>query len=488
MEFWEATRGLLDYALLINIALAILLVFFERRHPTVTLTWILALVFMPVVGFVLYIFLGQDLRKQKVFYLKESEEMDYFPLIESQKHFLQCAYPPFDDPELDYYYDMIMLNMNSNQSMFTRDNKLELYYEGESLFEDLYSSLQGAQVFIHMQTYIINNDKLGRELIRILTEKAREGVEVKLLYDGMGCLRLPWRFFDPLIEAGGSIAEFFPPLLPYINVRINYRNHRKICVIDGQEAWVGGFNIGDEYHGYTRSFGFWRDTHTRIRGSAVGALEFRFLLDWRFASGDDHIMEPEHMLRYSYLEEGQGQAGIQIVTSGPDSSWPSIKHAYLKMITLATEKIYLSTPYLIPDSSFVEALKIAALSGIDTRVIIPGVSDHALVHWASLYYVGELLEAGVRCYIYERGFIHSKTMVSDGYVSSVGTANLDIRSFKLNFEVNAFIYDWDVARSMEQAFMRDLEDSREITLVEYENRSVGARIRENFSRLFSPLL
>lgn len=488
MEFWEVARSILDYALFINIALACLLVFFERRQPTVTLTWILALVFMPVVGFVLYIFLGQDLRKQKMFYLKESEELEYYPLIENQKNFLQAAYPPFDDTDLDYYYDMIVLNMNSNQSLFTRDNRLKLYYDGESLFDELYASLRSAQTFIHMETYIIRNDRLGQELIKILAAKAREGVEVKLLYDGMGCIRLPWHFFDPLIKAGGSTAVFFPPLLPYINLRINYRNHRKICVIDGQEAWVGGFNIGDEYNGCTRRFGFWRDTHTRIRGSAIGALEFRFLLDWRFASGDDRVMDPERLLRYSTVHEGTGEAGIQIVTSGPDSSWPAIKHAYLKMINLATEKIYLATPYLIPDSSMLEALKIAALSGVDIRIIVPGISDHPLVHWASLYYIGDLLEAGVHCYIYEKGFIHSKTMVADGYVSSVGSANLDIRSFKLNFEVNAFIYDREVARSMEEAFIRDLADSREITLEEYENRSVTIRIRENFSRLFSPLL
>ncbi len=488
MSFWEIARTIFDYALIINIILACLLVFFERKHPTVTLTWILALLFIPVLGFVLYIFLGQDLRKEKIFYLKESEEQDFYPLIENQKEGMQTSYPPFDDVDLDFYYDMIMLNLNSSQSLFSRDNSIDLYYEGESHFEDLFASINAAQDFIHLQTYIIRNDSLGKGLIGLLTEKARQGVEVKLLYDGMGCIRLPRRFFNPLVEAGGHIAEFFPPLLPYINLRINYRNHRKICIIDGQEAWVGGFNVGDEYRGRSRRFGFWRDTHARIRGSAIGGLEFRFLLDWRFAAGDDHILNQERLIRYFTLCEGSGKAGVQIVSSGPDSSWPAVKHAYLKMITLATEKVYISTPYLIPDSSILEALKISALSGVDTRVLIPAVSDHPFVHWASQYYAGELLEAGVQIFLYEKGFVHSKTIVVDNYISTVGTANLDIRSFKLNFEVNAFIYDREVARSLEQAFLKDLESSQEMTMEQYENRSWGAKIKEGFTRLLSPLL
>jgi cardiolipin synthase len=309
-------------------------------------------------------------------------------------------------------------------------------------------------------------------------------VEVKLLYDGMGCMHLPRKFFRPLLDAGGKVASFFPPLLPYINLRINYRNHRKICLIDGEEGFVGGYNIGDEYLGISKEFGFWRDTHIRIKGSALDELELRFLLDWRYASHDNFIAAAQ----YFPTRSEQGKSGVQIVSSGPDSKWSAIKNGYIKMISSARSNIYLQTPYFVPDDSILEALKIAALSGIDVRLIIPGKPDHYLVHWASLSYVGELLEAGVRCYTYNRGFIHSKLIVIDGLVSTVGTANLDIRSFELNFEVNAFIYDEKLSQDIEASFIKDLDDCTEITIEGYLSRSLSVRIKEAFCRLLSPLL
>lgn len=464
--------------------LVLAVVIFERRNPTATLTWILLLVFMPVLGFLLYIFVGQNLRRQKLFYLKHDEEKELLPLLARQDASLHNDTLCFNDARIADYQDLIHLQLNSSQSLLTQDNRVEVFHDGQELFESMLASLKEARDYIHMEYFIIRNDSLGRSIMEILAEKAREGVEVKLLYDGMGCIRLPRRFFKGLLQAGGKTAVFFPPFLPYINLRINFRNHRKICIVDGQEAYVGGFNIGNEYLGLSRRFGYWRDTHLKIKGSAIDSLEMRFLLDWRYAAHDQMSASE----RYFPARVEEGTTAVQIVSSGPDLTYPAIKNGYLKLISNARSKVYLQTPYLIPDESILEALKIAALSGVDVRLMIPYKPDHFYVYWASLSYLGELLAAGVRCYMYKRGFLHSKMIVTDGFASTVGTANLDIRSFQLNFEVNAFIYDHDISRQLESQFLLDLNDCIEITPAMYHGRSLFVRIKEGIFRLLSPIL
>lgn len=284
--------------------------------------------------------------------------------------------------------------------------------------------------------------------------------------------------------AGIDLAVFFPPFVPFISVRINYRNHRKLCVIDGREGYVGGFNVGDEYLGRYKKFGHWRDTHIKIVGSAVNSLQWRFFLDWKFASNS----EIETKQSYLHEKNSEEKVGIQIVSSGPDSKWPSVKDGYMKMISDAREKLYIESPYFIPDDSMLEALRLASLSGVDVRVMLPNKPDHIFVYWAGMSYVGDLLKAGVRFYTYEEGFLHSKVFISDDYVSSVGTANLDIRSFQLNFEVNAFMYDKEINRQLTENFIKDLEYCEEITPEKYEKRSIIIKIKESFSRLLSPIL
>lgn len=476
---------ILELILILNVVFAILVVFFERRSPGATLTWIMVLFFMPMLGFFLYVFLGQDLQKKKMFFLKKEEEYKILPLLQLQDELFHANKLVLNHPQINQYRDLIHLHLNSNQSFLSQDNKLEIFVDGKRLFDDMLSSIKNAREYIHLQYYIIRGDELGRQILDLLVEKARTGVEVRLLYDGMGCIRLPRHFFRPLLEAGGQVACFFPPFLPYINLRINYRNHRKICIIDGRVAYVGGFNIGDEYLGLSK-LGYWRDTHIRIEGSAVMGLAFRFLLDWRFAARDYRPVEEKYFPYYNT----DGETAVQIVSSGPDSHWAAIKDGYLKMINSARERLYMQTPYFIPDGSILEALKVAALSGVDVRLVIPEKEDHLFVHWASLSYMGELLDAGVRCYTYkkEKGFIHSKMIIIDSFVSTVGTANLDIRSFHLNFEVNAFIYDEGISGQLEAIFMHDLDNCDELTQEQYLQRSLYVKIKEAFSRLLSPLL
>jgi cardiolipin synthase len=310
-------------------------------------------------------------------------------------------------------------------------------------------------------------------------KKAAEGVEVRLLYDRMGCRNLSRYTIFKLEDAGGEVVSFAPFLLD-----MNYRNHRKNVVIDGQIGYLGGINIGDEYLGRSSRFGDWRDTHLRLKGESVDSLQYRFLLDWNFAAGNDLLREQ----KYFPEKEFKGDSAVQIVSSGPDSKEAEIKSLFLKMIYEAEKTIYIQTPYFIPDQSVLEALKLAAHSGVDVKIMIPDRGDHPFVYAANNSFIGELLDAGARCYRYTKGFLHSKTLCIDSRVLSIGTTNMDVRSFKLNFEINAFIYDRERAEYHDQIFAEDLENSKEITREVYEKRGWTMKLRESVSRLLSPIL
>jgi cardiolipin synthase len=481
---WQNLTLFITLMIVTNLILAVAMVLFERRNPVTTMIWSMVIFFFPIIGFILYLFLGQDLRKRKIFTLKSHEEDKLIRTIRYQRTLLNGNQYRFKDPKIQKYTDMITMHLSSSDAPLSEDNAVKIYTTGEAKFADLFQSIRNAKKFIHMEYYIIRNDALGKEVVELLAEKAREGVEVKFLYDGMGGIRLPKNFFDPLIKAGGKVAVFLPPFIPKFNLRVNYRNHRKICVFDGVTGFVGGFNIGVEYLGKSKKFNYWRDMHIKIEGSAVKDLELRFLLDWRFASGEEISFDDSHYPQ----TETVGNTAIQIVSSGPDSKWMSVRNGYLKIINSARNHVYIETPYFVPDEEILSALKMAALSGVDIRVIIPKKPDHPFVHWAAMSYIGELLEAGVRFFAYHKGFIHSKMLTSDGFVSSIGTANLDIRSFRVNFEVNAFIYNSATAQELDEIFIKDMYDSTEITLEKFNQRPLKDKTKDAICRLLSPLL
>lgn len=322
-------------------------------------------------------------------------------------------------------------------------------------------------------------------MLHELEKKAEEGIEVKMLYDDMGSRDLRKKDLKKFRQKGGHAESFFPSKLPLINLRMYNRNHRKIVVIDGTIGYVGGFNVGDEYIGKSKKFGYWRDTHLRIKGDAVNALQLRFILDWNSQSTRDNLT---YESRYFPDVDSGGTIGIQIASSGPDEDWEQIKYGYLKMISSAKESIYIQSPYFIPDQAFLDSIKIAALGGVDVNIMVPNKRDHPFVYWATLKNVASLLEAGVNVYHYDNGFLHSKTLVIDDEVASVGTANMDNRSFTLNFEVNAFIYDEGVARSLKQAFINDMKLSNKLTSEEYAKRNLLVKFKEGISQLLSPIL
>ena len=486
---------LIDNIIYVNLLLSVVIVFFQRRDPKAVWTWLLALYFIQGFGILLYLLFGQDLHKSKMFRIKNLEDKMRYS-VESQEEMLRSFnHENLEDPLVRDYGDLIMYNLKTSGCVMTVYNELEIFTDGEAKFEDLRRSLRQARHFIHIQYYIIKNDELFDSIVPILIDRVRNGVEVRILYDGMGGRFMPQKRWEQLEKAGVKVGVFFPALLGRLNLRINYRNHRKIVVIDGNIGYVGGFNIGREYISRDPKFGYWRDTHLRITGDAVVSLQIRFALDWNYATHENLFtnmayFEPQDradLVRAMQTGEKRLLA-IQIVASGPDTLDRQIRNNYLELFHKARKNIYIQTPYFVPDDTILSALKIAARSGVDVRLMIPCKPDHPFVYWATYSYAGDLLQAGARCYVYDNGFLHAKGVMVDGRVSCYGTANMDIRSFELNFEVNATIYDEEVTRELEEIFRNDLYHCREITPEVYEKRSLLIRVKEQGSRLLSPLL
>ncbi|OUM88269.1 MAG: cardiolipin synthase [Caldibacillus debilis] len=469
----------------LNFLMAIAVVFLERRDPSATWAWLLVLFFIPLVGFILYLFIGQNLRGKRLFVWDDINKLDFKNMIREQLKQLEEGTFVINNPSALEHRDLIHLFLKNNNALLTQDNQVDIFIDGKDKFEALFADIKQAKDHIHLQYYIFRDDEIGKKLIDLLTEKAKEGVKVRVLYDEMGSRRIKKRSFNKLIEAGGEVEVFFRSIIPMINLRINFRNHRKLVVIDGKIAYLGGFNVGDEYLGLSKKFGYWRDTHLRIVGNAVHAAQIRFILDWNQASYRHDI---HYAANYFPEFRHDGHIPLQIVTSGPDSEWEQIKNGYIKMISSAKKSVFIQTPYFIPDSSILDVLRIASLSGVDVRVMIPNKPDHMFVYWATYSYIGELLKAGAKVYIYENGFIHAKTIVVDENAASVGTANIDVRSFRLNFEVNAFMYDGKIARQLADIFRKDMEKCRRLTYYQYLQRPLKIRFKESISRLLSPIL
>ncbi|TCP57954.1 cardiolipin synthase [Tumebacillus sp. BK434] len=475
---WAVASDVFSWLPLLNVFFAFAVIFLERRNVSATWAWLLVLFVLPGLGFLLYLFIGQNLHRQKVYRVKNITESKLLEGVLIQASHLD------NYQGLQEYRSLVHLNLVSNYSFLTQDNAVTIYSSGQEKFESLMQEIRDAKQHVHLLYYMIKRDALGMKLLNLLIQKAREGVEVKLIYDHVGSGGISRRTFRRLTEAGGEVRSFFASKIPYLNLRLNFRNHRKVAVIDGRVGFVGGLNIGDEYLGLDKRFGYWRDTHLKLNGSAVYQLQGQFFLDWFAAAGEEVRLER----RFFPTLHPAGQTAVQVVASGPNSELEHIRNAYLKLIYEAKESICLQTPYFIPDEDVLNALRIAALSGVKVRLMLPLKADHRLVQWASHSYVGALLKVGVECHLYDRGFLHAKTIVVDRKVAAVGTANIDNRSFRLNFEISAFLYDEAEARKLHELFEADLQDCITYTFLQYQNRSRLHRIRESLARLLAPLL
>lgn len=486
---WEVARAagifLLEHMFLWNMLFAFVIIFFQRRDPKSVWAWLLLLYFIPILGFALYLLLGMDMHKRKIFRIKEVED-HLSEAIRQQEHRLKTKGLEETDSNISGYTDLIMYNLETSGAVLSDDNDVDLFTDGNRKFEQLIEDLRGAKMFIHIQYYIIRNDVLFQRIVDVLKEKAVQGVEVRILFDAMGCRSVNHRYWKKLNRAGIMTAEFFPALMRRLQLRINYRNHRKIVVIDNEIGYVGGFNIGKEYIGLDERFGYWRDTHLRIRGSGVMGLQLRFVLDWNYAARENLFGNGKYLFQKPRIHPGCCE--MQIISSGPDHSLQQIRDNYLRLIHKVSHSIYIQTPYFIPDEPIFSALLLAARSGIEVNIMIPCKPDHPFVYWATYSYMGDMVMAGANCYIYQNGFLHCKGMVVDGRVLCYGTANMDIRSFALNFEVNAVVYSEQKAREMEDIFREDLKQSSRVTRDLYAGRKLRIRLKEQVCRLMSPLL
>ena len=464
---------------IINLLTIVYMVFKEKRSANSIIAWTLILYIAPFIGFIVFLLVGRKMNKSNMFGIKNAE----IKVLEKyDRQVKERSQVPVEN------MDMIMALETIDYSPYRNDNEVCMYSDGKEFFDALLKSLNKAKKSINIEFYIFKNDDIGTKILDILEEKAKNGVEVRLLYDSVGSRLLNRNVLKKLRAVGGKTGEFFPSWLKLINLNMNFRDHRKIVVIDNKVAFVGGFNVGDEYLGKDKKFGYWRDTHIKFKGSAVKDLNLRFLADWRYATKEE--VDLSHVLEISDENIGEPNTGMQIVSSGPNlSDRYEIKLAYLKMIQRAKKYLYIQSPYLIIDKSISDSLKLASASGVDVRIMIPGKGDYPFVYWANLAYAGDLLEYGVKIYHYDRSaFLHAKTVVIDDEICSIGTANMDTRSFELNFEVNAFIYSETISKQQKSEFEKDILKSEELTLEEYQNRSRGVKIKESLSRLFSDVL
>lgn len=490
MEFLLDTLALVgdflfNHLITWNLLFAIVIIFFERREPRSVWAWLLLLYFIPILGFIFYLLVGTDMHKRKMFRIKEFED-NLNEAIRKQEHQLESPGLVEQDKNIAAYKDLVMFNLKSCGAMLTVDNDVDIITDGNEKFNALIEDMKRAEHFIHIQYYIIKNDVLFNRIKDVLVEKVKEGVEVRVLFDAMGCRSVKHSYWKELEKQGIKTAEFFPALFRRLHLRINYRNHRKIVVIDNKVAYVGGFNIGKEYIGLDEKFGYWRDTHLRIHGHAVLALQVRFMLDWNYAARENLFGYSKY---FEHITPGtRDHCEMQIISSGPDSTVKTIRDNYLHLIHNAKKSIYIQTPYFIPDESVFDALMLAVRSGIEVNIMIPCKPDHPFVYWATYSYIGDMVLAGAKCYTYENGFLHSKGMIVDDTILCYGTANMDNRSFALNFEVNAVIYDAEKAQKMVDVFMEDLKVSRQVTRDVYTGRKLVIRVKEQVCRLLSPLL
>lgn len=455
----------------------IVAVLMDNKQPEKTMAWILVLCFMPIVGIIFYLFFGQNTRKEKVISERSMDLLMKRSMLEFAEQ-ENLHIPRRNRP-------LMKLFTNQNWALPFKDNEVSIFTDGYEFVSTLLYNIGQAQDHIHLDTYIIEDDPLGNLVADALNDKARQGVEVRLLYDDVGCWRVKDRFFNRMKAAGIQVYAFMPVRFPAFTGKVNYRNHRKLCVIDGKVGFIGGMNIALRYvKGTARQT--WRDTHLCIRGGAVYAIQRAFLVDWYFVS---RTLVTDRRYYPPVDKTIDNNCLTQIVTSSPVSPWPDIMQGYVRVLLQAHRYVYMESPYFLPTEPVLFAMRTAALSGVDVRLIVPRHGDAKLVELASRSYLMEVIEAGVKVYLYEPGFNHSKILVSDDNLCSCGSTNIDFRSFENNFEANAFFFNEGMALRLKKVFLTDQAQSTLVDDVSYFiKRPFLQRLLESLVRLLSPLL
>lgn len=477
-NYWQILIGL-NYIIAVSAVITILL---KNVNPTKTLSYIIVLVFFPFFGLVVYYFFGQEYRKNKIFRKKHILNTSVIKSINKELMFTKAEVKKVVK-HLDDKVKLVKLLYASDQEPLTLNNEVKILKDGDEKFENLLKDLKAAKHHIHVEYYIVKDDVIGAEVLNILCDKAKEGLKVRLIYDDVGS-KISSKMKRNLSDSGVKHHAFMPVLFSRLTGKMNYRNHRKIAILDGKVAYVGGINISDNYLNNNQTKRFWRDTHLRIEGEAVKPLQIHFLTTWDFVSNEKLAIYKAFFPEV----ETTNEVAIQIAGSGPDTDWANIMEVIFTAITTADDYIYITTPYFVPNEQILTALQVAAKSGVDVRLIIPEKSDSWVVKHASNSYLESMLSAGVKVYKYQKGFVHAKTMVVDDMFSTIGTSNMDYRSFNINFEINAFIYDKRQSKILKAHFFEDLKYSKEVDFNAYLNRSKLSKLRESYCRLWSPLI
>lgn len=468
---------------LVGMLLSQLVVLLESKNPEKTASWLAIFAICPYFGWLFYIFFGCTPRKIRLFRLKHLPNGSLPKISLCQKKEISSGDIFFQKESSSVSKRIVRLLLQSSFTPLTRNNHIRILTNGEEKFAALLADLESAQDHIHMEYYIFRADHIGKEIQTLLIRKSRAGIKVRMIFDGLGSRELPKTFLQDLTAAGIEIGWFFPLNFPQLLGTLNYRNHRKLVVIDGKIGYLGGINVGDEYLSRDPKYGFWRDTHLRLEGESVYTMQETFLNDWYFITQE----EIGHKRYYPPLVP-KGKTLTQVIAGGPDSKLESIKELFFTLLATAQTEILLTTPYFIPDESMIMALKSAALSGIRVKVLVQGKPDNKLSYLASFSYYEDLLNAGVQIYQYQKGILHSKVLTVDERICIVGSANFDIRSFQLDFELSALLYSPELARELNRGFQRDLSDSILIDKEEHANRSNWEKMKEANARLLSPLL
>lgn len=457
----------------------IVTILMDNRQPAKTMAWVMVLLFVPVAGIILYIFFGQNTRKMRFISQRSLDQLSKRQMLEFVEQ-RELRMP-------DKFQSLVRLFTNQSLALPFKDNEAEFYTDGYQFFPALLQAISRARHHIHLETYIFDDDPLGRLIADALIQKAKEGVEIRVIYDDVGCWHVPSAFFERMKKAGIDVCAFMPVKFPAFTSKVNYRNHRKVCVIDGIEGFTGGINIALRYvKGMRNGTLPWRDTHMRLRGSIVYALQRAFLVDWYFV---DRTLVTNRKYYPPMPWKISNDCLAQMVTSSPIAPWPDIMQGYVRILLEAKSYVYMESPYFLPTEPVLFAMRTAALAGVDVRLMVPRHSDSHLLEWASLSYVVETLAAGVKIKLFEGGFNHSKLLVVDDEVSTCGSTNIDFRSFENNFESNVFFYDRQMALRIKELYMADEAQSVDFNDVDtLRHRPYLHRLTESLFRLLAPLL
>ena len=465
--------------------IACLRILYDTHSSTKTIAYLFLCIFLPVFGIIFYLTFGVNYWKNKLYSRKMNANDKMLDELKKKiPEYTKCTINP-DDIAKDDNAELAAMLLKDLRSPLTRNNRVKLLINGEEKFPELLKCLQQAKHHIHIEYYIFKEDEIGTAIIELLMEKAKQGVHVKFIYDDFGSPSIKKKIERKMHAAGIEVYPFSKVIFYLLANRINYRNHRKIVVIDGQTGFVGGINVSDKYINKGKQKLYWRDTHVRIDGPGVYYLQYLFITDWNFCCPKKIKPERELFTPCDDIKEG---VLVQIAGSGPDSVEPSILFSILEAINLAKEEILITTPYFIPGDSITNALRIAALGGVNVKLLVPEKGDSKIVNAAAKAHYGDLLQAGVEIYLYRKGFVHAKTIVTDGKLSMVGTANMDHRSFELNFEVNAIIYDEPFAKKLQKVFSEDIQHAKKLDAKRWYKRSLIKQFPEKVARLLSPSL